>query len=290
MRRLSFLVAAVVVAACTQSGSVAPTSAPPSPGLTPSLASPSAAPSPSAGVAISLPKGTLAVVAVETLDVMAAPSPSAELLDLPEANANPLSLGAIVLIVGEPLEAEGARWYPVGFGLRDGNPPVGWVTAGTSTTPSLRVADSACPGGATLAIIAGLSAIQRLACYGSTSLHFTAHQASTPPGIGFLPPECPDVGPAWLACEGGVPSWVNSDGTATGGPGLMLYFDPATGIKPTRLALVGKTGPTYDIRGHFNDPAAADCTSGADPGSREELESWLGCATKFVVERLARTS
>jgi hypothetical protein len=241
-------------------------------------------PSPTEVAAVNLPRGALAEVTIESLDVRLEPDGSAELVDIPEGN--PIALGGRVLIVGDPFAGRGSLWYPVGFTDMDASPPVGWVSAGTAAAPSLRVDDHPCPD-ASLGAIAGLSAIQRLGCYGSSSLTFAAHQAATPPDIGFLPPECPEEGPMWLACTGGVPNWVNDDG-GTGGL-LMLYFDPATKILPTGLAPVGKTGPGYEIQGHFNDPSSVGCTSGAEPGSVQQMESWLGCASRFVVERLTLT-
>jgi hypothetical protein len=137
--------------------------------------------------------------------------------------------------------------------------------------------------------IAGLSGIERIACYGSRSMSITARQAAlAPDGLGGA---CqPEAGqPGWMVCQHVNYNWVNEDGGPIyrSVPTLNLYFDPATGIAPTYLAPSGTTGPAYQIRGHFMDSAALRCPP-RGAGTLAYYDSWLSCAIEFVVEDLQR--
>ncbi len=256
--------------------------------------SPSVNPSPTPTPAPALAKLALAQVTVATLNVRVSPSSKAKLLDVSDfpTVTVPLTRGARVLVLDGPVEAEGNRWYAVGleqdpaFYLSD--IAVGWIAAGADADPWLTPAAVDCPKPGVQAI-SFLSGVDRIACYGSDTISFAAHQAAIPPDAGLGGACQPPAGqPGWLVCDNIHHDWVNVDGGTAWL--LLLHFDPATGIKPTGLADVGTTGPAYDVTGHFDDPAASACASASDPYDVTQLSAWLTCASKFVVEKLRKTS
>jgi hypothetical protein len=233
---------------------------------------------------------SLAQVGASTLNVRIAPSASATLLDPPAylGLTLPLPRDARVLVLGGPVQADGYTWYAVGLAqdptLTSAEIQVGWVAGASGTTPWLVPDAAGCPtpGVAALGALAG---IERVGCFGASSLHFGAHQTAEPPDGGFGGACQPPAGqPGWLVCDNINHSWVNEDGGTTGL--LLLHFDPATGITPTGLAPVNTTGPAYQITGHFDDQAANACGDTSDPTKLDQLSAWLTCASEFVVETL----
>jgi hypothetical protein len=223
---------------------------------------------------------SMAVVSATELNVRVAPSTSAALFDALLVKT-PLPKGSRVLILDGPVDADGHPWYMVGIDSEVGA-PVAWVAAAApSGTPWLRPDEAACPEG-DLRRISALTSIQRLGCFGSRSLSFIARQTTAPEDTGFGGTCAPDQ-PRWLVCEGY--DWVNADGEPDAS--LVLYFDPAVGIEPTGLAEPGSVGELWSIQGHFGDAASPGCASGLAPDTIEYRSAWLGCATLFVVEKIA---
>jgi hypothetical protein len=291
------LVILVVAAGCGTAGGNSPGG---SPVATPATAAASAAATPAASSpgapsasALETPAATntpapafaplsLAVIAVSNLKVRTAPSTSAA-----EVTGVDPKAGDAVLVVGGPVEAQGYRWYAVGFAQDPSNPaaavPVGWIAAGTPADPWLEPDTGSCPQPAVTSL-ANLAGILRIGCYRSDAFTFDAHEAQEPEGGGLggaciLPPS----EPVWLACDVNY-SWVNADGGTAWL--VQLHFDPATGIQPTPLAPAGTVGPALRITGHYNDPSAHDCVTASDPQSLDGLSQWLTCAQRLVVEKL----
>jgi hypothetical protein len=281
--------AGVPSAGPTGSGS-APASSSGSPAETPSVpgsftAGPTATPLPAFAPL------SLARVTVSTLNVRVAPSASAKLIEPPAylSLTLPLVVGARVLVLAGPVQADGYAWYAVGLAqdasLTTAGIQVGWVAGASGTTPWLVSDTAGCPTPGVTAI-AALSGIERIGCFGARSLAFGARQTAEPPDAGFGGACGPPPGqPGWLVCDNVNHSWVNADGGTTGL--LLLHFDPATGIAPTGLAPVNTTGPAYRIAGHFDDTAAQACGVTTDPADLEQMSAWLTCASKFVVETLS---
>ncbi len=255
-----------------------------------SAGSPSAQPTVSPTAAPVLAALTLVRVTVSTLNVRVAPSASGKLLQPPAFPpvSLPLTSGSRVLVLSGPVQADGYAWYAVGLPM---DPkvstaliPVGWVAGASGATPWLVPDTRSCPTPGVQAI-ATLTGIERIGCFGSSTLSFAAHQTAEPPDAG-LGGTCgaPADQPAWLVCENINYSWVNADGGTTGL--LLLHFDPATGISPTNLAAPNTTGPAYQITGHFDDTAAQACGDTSDPTNLAEMSAWLTCASEFVVETL----
>lgn len=323
MRRLAFLVVVLLVAACYQTpvGSIAPgdaesstpsvTATPSSPAVSPSIPpNPPATPSPSEVPSIGpfpsetaaerspCPGGSpapggfsvleAAAVNVDALNLRDGPCRAGHLIAAPGLT-NPVKRATLVIILGGPIAYGGYRWYPVGVDLGPEwvYPAAGWVAAGTTSDTWLRRVTPSCPT-PSLDAIAGLSPIERLACYGSRSLTFTAHQAAAPPDAGFGGAcEAAGLQAGWLICDHINYNFVNADGGPAQGPGMLkLFFDPSRGIKPLGLAPVGTTGPAYQISGHFSDVSAPWCSEGISVDSVDAFGAWLICETAFVVEDL----
>lgn len=232
-----------------------------------------------------------AVVSVGPLNIRVAPSRSAALLDS-FGLTNPLAAGTRVLVLGDAVEADDYRWYPVAPSTEPvSEPPVGWVAGGTKTEDWLRPDTAPCPE-PTISSLGALSDVQRLGCYGSTSISLVARQVTLPPDAGLGGTCVPRTSeqPTWLICDNVPDNLVSLDGVwdppTPASPMLRLFFDPATGITPVGLAPPGTTGPTYQIRGHFGDPASLECAAGARKGSLVYMGDWLHCARQFVVEAL----
>lgn len=295
---LSGVVAVMLtIAAC--GGSEISRSAAPSVDATPSAsaspaeaASDTAAPSPAPTEDLPDPplagQMVVARVTAVALNVRSGPTTSAtRLKDVLGATLS-LAAGDYVLVLTDPTWAEGNWWYLAGVpqdsGLYAAPIPVGWVAGGTLAEPWLEPDSSACPVVA-VTTLAELPAVERVGCFGSTSLTFDARIAALPPDAG-LGGSCDveDAYPRWLMCDHINYNWVNADGGTTWE--LQLHFDPDTGVAPTGLADVGTTGRAVSVSGHFSDPAAADCVIDPDASSLVGRSQWLTCASRFVVESI----
>jgi hypothetical protein len=271
----------------SESVSVSNSQAPSSePTATATAASPTPAPTPTPVPLPDLPVGTLAKVVPSSVNVRTEPSASAPQVTDVTDTALSVAAGQDVLVLGSPLWHEGYWWLLVGVpqssGLYAAPIPVGWVARGTATEEWLVADDAPCPQ-PTVTVLGELSGIQRVGCYGSSSLTFDAHVAALPPDAG-LGGVCGvlDPYPAWLMCDNVNYNWVNADG----GPDwvLQLHFDPGTGLTATGLAGEGTIGPPVRIVGHFDDPASTGCIQGDGPTTLEAQSQRLTCSAKFVVE------
>jgi hypothetical protein len=275
----------------------------PSSSTAPSVeASASGLPSPSGTV---IPDGTpdeatrpifaneaLATVRVNDLNVRASRSTSARILD----NAGePVQLrtGDHVLVISNATWAEGRWWLEIGTDQVRADQPlydplaiIGFVAAGTRADPWVEEDNAWCPGDPPLTTLIGLSAVERLGCFGSAQINFTAYRWTKPAdaGLGGLcePPNYP----LWLVCDNVNWSWVNRDGGA--GWEFLLHFDPARGIPPTDYVDEGATNPQLRITGHFDDPSAQLCDPMV-PTTPDAILEWGGltCRTHFVVEQIS---
>lgn len=191
-------------------------------------------------------------------------------------------------MLGGPQWADGNWWLMVALhqdsGLYAAPIPVGWAAAGTRSDPWIEATSPSCPI-PSVTTLSELQGIDRVACFGSSSLTFDARIASAPPegGLGGAC-DVEDAYPRWLMCDHINYNWVNADGSADWL--LQLHFDPDAGTAPTGLADAGATGPAIRVTGHFDDPAAEGCVIASDPDGAEGQSQWLTCAAKFVVEAI----
>jgi len=227
----------------------------------------------------------LATVRVNGLNVRAAPSQSAARVR--RFFTGPfvqLTAGDHVLVMGVTQGDDGLQWVQIGTQVAEprADVAVGWAVAGTTDDPWVEEDNSWCPGaGPSFETLLSLSGIERMGCYSSIPLTFTAHQATIQPDAG-LGGACGPVPVPWLQCEHINYNWVNRDGGYDWE--FLLHFDPATGIAETDLADAGES-KLFTITGHFDDPAATSCGPNP-PVTNDDLAAYLNCSTLFVVESI----
>jgi hypothetical protein len=182
-----------------------------------------------------------------------------------------------VLIVDGPRASDGYEWFQVKpirpDGLRER--PFGWLAAGSREgQPWIAAEDLLCPDSSDIGGILRLAPEERLACYGGRTIQFRASDY----GCGSADGQPITFEPEWLKGSSGC----GFGGAQPGGDWLMLRFPPGAsqGFGP---------GLTYDVIGHFDDPAAATCKgSSNDPdiAAPSNAEAVVECRTEFVVESL----
>lgn len=172
-----------------------------------------------------------------------------------------------------------AGWYHIEFSIRDGGVPedvFGWIEAERNSTELLRpVSLSPCPDIAPdVTWIAGMSAAERLSCFGDSDLTFKGYIIGRSAAGALYTGE-----PAWLANEA-EQAIVQNQGPALEGGQLELHFSPDIDVSAPPGAFVA-------ITGHFDDARAESCrrrgTTTAVPDPTES-ESVLWCRQRFVVE------
>ncbi len=188
-------------------------------------------------------------------------------------------------VIDGPEIIDGEEWYRVERGTGQ-LPEVGWFRGSRDGRPQLELVPPECPAGeVTVADLSWLISAERMVCFGNRELMLDAvldsDDAWGPPSCGDASGNetaCPDPDgePAWLAA---FPRWtLYGAGGATGPvPGFHVWLHPSVS-EPT-------SGQRVQIRGHFDDPAAATCqlpnlgqNDAADPG----LDS-LVCRERFVI-------
>ena len=120
---------------------------------------------------------------------------------------------------------------------------------------------------------------ERLARFGDRPVEFEG-TLEPPPAV---PPEIfGEFTPSWLA-DPNIVNYVSADGTDKRF-GLNVRIPPSFSGRPD-------TGSAVGVRGHFDDPAAADCVVGLDPpwvGGRPRPGpasiARLWCRQMFVVD------
>jgi hypothetical protein len=267
------------------------------PSAAPSTASPTSQPSatsaPStAGIVIDgLTKST-----VNALRVRAEPTTASVALGT-------IDEGQLGFVVAGPVSADGYGWYQLaGVGLPANagcEPPVlttpfncpnwlGWVAAGPpGGQPWLEATTLPCPASPMNleALVTGapqgpLTALERLACYGSTPIRFRAWWPELPADAG-LGGACGPVvapNPMWLICQGlYYNGLVISDSEGFEGVGLQMSIDPASGVTmPPR-------GQWVEVVAHLDDPAARDCAP-LGGGDQDPVSIVLTCRSELVAD------
>ncbi len=122
------------------------------------------------------------------------------------------------------------------------------------------------------------TALQLLACHGSTSIRIRGWWPQIPPdaGLGGTCGATPKPSPAWLVC-GSYNELAMSETAGFGSAGIAVNIDPASGVTmPPR-------GQWIEVVGHLDDPAARDCTP-AGGGEQDPVRVLLTCRAEFVAE------
>ena len=198
--------------------------------------------------------------------------------------------GARSIVVDGPVPNDGQDWYrlhalglPMGTGCA--GPPetdpfscpgwFGWVAAaGTDGSAWLVEDGSSCPDWPDRRLsedlVYGHGMFAYLACFGGEARMIIGYYPEIPDDAG-LGGVCESVdGLQWLACDPGYEQLVIGAGDRFLGEGFRLAIPPGVEM-PERGQLV-------EVTGHYDDPAARDCTHGTPPG-----ESVLFCRARFVV-------
>lgn len=281
--KLPFIV--VVASATPEPSAASQGSGTPAPSQSAST-TPTASPSP---VIDGLAKST-----VDGLTVRATPGTAG-------ARLGTIDTGAMGFVLAGPVSADGYAWYQLAaLGLPPNagcEPPfqttpfncpdwLGWVAAGQpGSQPWLAPTTLPCPASpmnleALILEPAPRTPLERLACYGSTSIRVRGWWPQIPDDAGLggacgrvVPPN-----PAWLVCQN-----INYNGLSISesagfeGVGVKISIDPATGVTmPPR-------GQWVEVVGHLDDPAARDCAPVAS-GDQDPVKVVLTCRSELVAE------
>jgi hypothetical protein len=221
------------------------------------------------------------------------------------AQLGTIDTGQPGFVVAGPVSADGYAWYQLAGVGREGflpnapdcGPPaqttpfvcpdwLGWVAAGPPGGKAwLEPTTLPCPASPmnldalfkVPAPLASRTALERLACYGSSSIRVRGWFPEIPEGT--VLGACGAVtnsSPAWMVCwdsqDNGL---VVSESAGLDSALLKVMINPATGVTmPAR-------GQWVEVVGHFDDPAAHDCVL-ANEG--DVFGDVLTCRTEFVAE------
>jgi len=205
-----------------------------------------------------------------------------------------LAFGATSYVADGPREADGYTWWLLAgrgippysgcitpFSTDPYDCPVwyGWAAgASAEGDPWLATVRPDCPpDSGPLTAFYGRGPLDYLTCFGGASRTYVGWLPVIPdePGGGG---GCSLDGLTWLACGPAHDLLVNPEGDF--GDGVALFVDPASGIDLDALQ-----GMWVRVIGHYDDPAAAGCTYGPDPGYQV-----LYCRSRFVVESIEPTT
>ncbi|HEY8922302.1 MAG TPA: hypothetical protein VIN32_06700 [Candidatus Limnocylindria bacterium] len=251
---------------------------------------PSPSPAASAIVIDGLAKST-----VDGLRVRATPGTAGALLGT-------IDTGQLGFVVAGPVSADGYAWYQLAaLGLPPNagcEPPflttpfncpdwLGWVAAGQpGSQPWLAATTLPCPASPMNlealinepAPLGPRTALERLACSGSTSIRFRGWWPQNPGGLGGLCGPVVKPNPDWLVCQNiNYNGLVISESAGFEGVGMKISIDPATGVTmPPR-------GQWVEVVGHLDDPAARDCAPLA-VGEQDPVKVVLTCRSELVAE------
>ena len=189
-------------------------------------------------------------------------------------------------------ESDGYTWYPAGvLGIdelpRPGGQPVefvevGWIAVGDGQTPWVELVDPRCTDDEpTLEHLSSLTEWERLACYGDRQLTFEGVLGCG--GCGGMIPGT--FTPEWLAFPMSQ-DFISVEPQELIGP-MWLSWSPDGQERPDTAGVA----PILRVTGHFDDPAAEECSMAFDGGYGGEGETQvdpalakLFCRTNFVVE------
>jgi hypothetical protein len=206
-----------------------------------------------------------------------------------------LALGISSYVADGPREADGYTWWllagrgipwnsgcitPISTDPYDCPVWYGWAAdASAEGDPWLAIVSPDCPpDSGPLTAYYGQQPLDYLVCFGGASRTYVGWlpEASYETGLGCGDPRVTDDGLRWLSgCGPAAELLASPDGP----PGLGLFVDPGSGID-----LDAVRGRWVRVTGHFDDPAAVDCTFEPDPGYEVLL-----CRSRFVVESIEPT-
>lgn len=231
-----------------------------------STSEPSATPVPTSGFeapAGILPPNSRARVTLDGLRIREQAGVTGAVLDT-------LPADSVVEVSGwwGPSVVDGIEWYAVVYHTDR----FGYAAAGADGNRYLELLPPRCEEiEPDLATLKGITAWERLACFGNRSLTFTGTYGC--PVCGAFEPGTYE--PGWLAS----PENLNY----LGWPDILtLHFAPEDGLDAPA------NGSIVRVTGHFNDPASATCMIGppaGEPGPNvDPVMAELYCREQFVVD------
>jgi len=212
-----------------------------------------------------------------------------------------IDTGQLGFVVAGPVSADGYTWYQLAaLGLPPNagcEPPVrttpfscpdwlGWVASGQSGGPAWLAATTLPCAASPMnlealfngpASLGSRTPLERLACYGSTSIRVRGWFPKIPDNAG-LGGTCGPASPVWwLVCVGLTYNGLVASESAGFGTGIEVAIDPATGVTmPPR-------GQWVEVVGHLDDPAARNCA----PSTMRVFGDVRTCRTDFVAESVS---
>ena len=178
-----------------------------------------------------------------------------------------LPSGVRLLVIEEPVEADGYLWYHVI--PMEPSYPSGWVAASSREGDSWIAADQTeCPEVPLDASdLAALGPYGGLACYGSQEVEATGDLTC---GLGDVDNSI--AGPTWLSSD--YVCFFEQDGA----PSTFFHLDSIIIEFPT-------SGP-HVLTGHFADPQAKVCVWAIDDPGPPRAEVTANCRALFVVTQM----
>jgi hypothetical protein len=292
--RLAILFSVAIMVSGCSAATTTPSSGPPS-AMPPTSSSPTAAvvpsPAPSAPPASETTDPSVAPIAQPTAPIGDNRDAIAEVVvnggvrvrSLPSVDDvsikyEPLLLrGDEVFVIGGPVAGDGYDWYLVQSLSDGGQGPFGWVSfASREGDPWIEdVAKTDCPtlprDARQLGVILDEVLIH---CLGDKDITFEMEA-----GVSCFPDDPRLIEHDWLGLECSM-LWGDACGTC----GLRIAAHPDAGID-----MPERDHARWSIRGHFDDPAAAECAPGPDDDTgRIEQAAVHTCRTTFVLTKLER--
>jgi hypothetical protein len=239
---------------------------------------------------------TIVSTAVDGLSVRAEAGRSAE-------RRGTLASGMDTFVVQGPTEADGFAWYLVsGLGLPPAsgcagpletdpyNCPIwfGWVAAaGEDGAPWLVPTTPDCPEAPYTAeqLMLARTDLLRLACLGGEPFTFRAWWPELPDEeIGGVRCEAHERPSGWLLCQSDNFNQLTTDQSqGYGGIGARVSINPASGLA------MPERGNWVEVRVHLDDPAAQQCTDGAELVYDEPIpeRAVVDCRAQMVLEAVS---
>ena len=188
-----------------------------------------------------------------------------------------LRRGDEVFVIGGPVAGDGYDWYLVQSLVERERGPFGWVSfASRDGEPWIEeVAETSCPSLPADADRLGVMLDEVLIhCLGDKDISFEMDAS-----VSCFPNDPRMIDHDWLGVECGM-LWGDACGTC----GLRIAAHPDAGID-----LPDRDSARWAIRGHFDDPAAAECVPGPDDDTGRIPQAAVhACRTTFVLTRLER--
>ena len=188
-----------------------------------------------------------------------------------------LRRGDQVFVIGGPVAGDGYDWYLVQSLIEGERGPFGWVSfASRDGEPWIEeVADVDCPKLPNDADRLGVILDEVLIhCLGDRDIEFEMEA-----GISCFPDDPHVIQHDWLGLECSM-LWGDACGTC----GIRVAAHPEA-----KFDMPDREHALWAVRGHFDDPAAEDCTRGPDaPPSTLDQAAVHACRSTLVLTSLER--